>query len=84
MQVLALPGFGILHYEDTVYMDESSQFVVLQRIAEFSARLRGHELGTWHTEKYSATAACSKCGCTMIIYTSLLQPEIDGTALGSA
>jgi len=59
------------------------QLAVLQRIAEFSAQAYGHSLDAWRTSEYSATAACSKCGSTVTVYVSLLQPDLDGTALST-
>ena len=57
------------------------QLDILKRIAEFSAQAHGHSLSAWRTGEYSATAACAKCGRTVTIYVSLLQPGIEGTAL---
>jgi hypothetical protein len=59
------------------------QLEILQRIAMFSAQAHGHSLNAWRTSEYSATAACSKCGSTVTVYVSLLQPDIEGTALNA-
>ena len=59
------------------------QIEVLQRIAEFSARAHGHSLNAWRTSEYSATAVCSSCGSTVTVYVSLLQPDMEGTALSA-
>jgi hypothetical protein len=57
------------------------QLEALQRIAVFSAGMRGHRLDAWRTCELSATAACSKCGRTVTVYVSFLQPEMDGLAV---
>lgn len=59
------------------------QIEVLQRIAEFSAQAHGHSLNPWRTSEYSATAACSSCGSTVTVYVSLLQPDMEGSALSA-
>src|SRR5215472_14808301 len=42
-----------------LYMAEvSDQFAALQRIAVFSAAVRGHELGEWHAFPDFAQASC--------------------------
>jgi hypothetical protein len=57
------------------------QLANLQRIAAFSAGLRGHQLGLWWSCEDSATACCSKCGRSVTVYVSLMLPDMDGTAL---
>jgi hypothetical protein len=59
----------------------SDQLTVLQRIAAFSARLRGHELGEWSTGDGFASARCTLCGAELRVYRSLVQPEMDGAAI---
>lgn len=59
------------------------QIEVLQRIAEFSAQAHGHSLNSWRTSDYSATSACSRCGSTVTVYLSLLQPDMEGSALSA-
>ena len=59
----------------------SQQLEVLQRIAAFSARLRGHQLAAWEVRDYSARAICSVCGREVAVYISLLEPDIGGDAL---
>jgi hypothetical protein len=57
------------------------QLAALQRIAAFSAKVRGHHLTAWKIHDYSATAACSKCGRSVTVYPSVMEPEMDGPAL---
>ena len=59
----------------------SEQLTALQRIAVFSARLRGHELATWTAGEACASARCIRCGAEVRVYLSLIQPEMDGAAL---
>jgi hypothetical protein len=61
-----------------------NQLAALQHIAEFSASLRGHELGKWQTGSGSATARCTKCGASLRVYFPALQPEMNGPALSRA
>jgi len=61
----------------------AGQLAALKRIAEFSARLRGHELGEWHTGEGFAQASCIRCRAELRVYHSVIQPEMDGTALES-
>jgi hypothetical protein len=60
---------------------KSHQFEALQRIAAFSAKLRGHELTVWRSGAGSSTARCVKCGRAVTVYASFLQPDMDGPAL---
>jgi len=53
----------------------------LQRIAEFSARVRGHQPSGWWTLEGSATSRCATCERSIAVYRSLAQPEMDGAAL---
>lgn len=59
----------------------TDQLAALQRIADFSARLRGHEPGLWRASEDSAVANCIHCGRELRIYSSLMQPDIDGSIL---
>ena len=59
------------------------QLEILQRIAAFSAQAYGHELTAWRICEFSATAACSKCRRTVTVHVSLLQPDIEGSALNA-
>jgi hypothetical protein len=60
-----------------------SQIIALQRIAAFSARLRGHDIGEWQTGEEFASASCIRCRAELRVYYWPLQPEMDGTALDS-
>ena len=62
---------------------KSHQFETLQRIAAYSAKLRGHQLSVWRTSADSSTARCAKCGRAVTVYVSFLQPDIAGPALAS-
>jgi hypothetical protein len=57
------------------------QLAALQRIAAFSAEVRGHRLGEWQTGEGCALANCIQCGAELRVYFPALQPEIDGPAL---
>jgi hypothetical protein len=57
------------------------QLAPLQRIAAFSAAVRGHGLGEWRTGDGFALASCIQCGAELRVYFPALQPEMDGTAL---
>jgi len=59
----------------------TDQLASLQRIADFSARLRGHNPGAWRASEDSAVASCIHCGRELRIYCSLIEPDIDGSAL---
>jgi hypothetical protein len=59
----------------------TDQLAALQRIAIFSAKLRGHELGAWRNDDVLAFASCIHCGRELRVYCSPLQPDIDGSAL---
>jgi len=61
----------------------SDQIVVLQRIAVFAAKVRGHALGKWRMEEGLATASCIQCGRALTVYPAAIQPEMDGEALAS-
>jgi hypothetical protein len=61
----------------------SDQIVVLQRIAVFAAKVRGHALGKWRTGDGFAVASCIQCGREITVYRSAIQPEMDGEALAS-
>jgi hypothetical protein len=56
------------------------QLAALQRIAAFSAAVRGHELEGWRTGEESALASCIRCGAEVRVYFPALQPEMDGPA----
>ena len=57
------------------------QLTSLQRIATFSAAVRGHDLGDWQTGEGSAQTNCIHCGAELPVYFPALQPEMDGPAL---
>jgi hypothetical protein len=57
------------------------QLAALERIAIFSAQLRGHELGEWLAGEGLVTTQCVKCRRELRVYFSLVQPEMDGPAL---
>jgi len=57
------------------------QLQALQRIANFSAAVRGHFLGEWCAGAGHAHARCLRCGAELRIYLSPIQPEMDGDAL---
>jgi hypothetical protein len=59
----------------------SDQIAVLQRIAAFAAKVRGHALGKWRTEGGFAVASCIQCGRQLTVYRSAIEPEMDGDAL---
>lgn len=60
------------------------QLTALRRIAAFSAALRGHELGEWHTSDNFALASCIRCGAELRVYFPAIQPDMDGRALEQA
>ena len=62
-------------------MPIADQLIALQRIAQFSAKVRGHELGPWRATEVSAQSNCTHCGEPLRVYVSLIQPEMDGAAL---
>jgi hypothetical protein len=57
------------------------QLPALQRIAEFSAGVRGHHLGAWHKGVGFALASCVQCGAELTVYFPARQPEMHGLAL---
>jgi len=57
------------------------QLAALQRIAAFSASVRGHELGEWRMAEHFAQASCKHCGAELRVYVSTFQPEMDGATL---
>jgi hypothetical protein len=57
------------------------QLAASQRIAVFSAAVRGHELGEWYTDEGSAKARCVRCGAELRVYVPAIEPEMDGPAL---
>ena len=59
----------------------ADQLAALQRIAAFSAALRGHGLGEWQTGEGFALAKCIQCGAELRVYFPALEPEMDGPAL---
>ena len=61
----------------------SDQIAVLQRIAVFAAKARGHALGIWRTGDGFAVASCTQCGRELTVYRAAMQPEMDGEALAS-
>ena len=60
------------------------QLAALQRIAAFSAAVRGHALGEWRTGENFAQASCTQCGAELRVYVAALQPEIEGPAIEHA
>ncbi len=56
------------------------QLAILQRIAAFSAAVRGHELGEWQVGADFAMATCIQCGASLKVYAPVFQPEMHGTA----
>jgi hypothetical protein len=61
--------------------DNANLLAVLERIAEFSASVRGHELGEWQTRVNSAQAHCIRCGAGLRVYCWAIQPELVGETL---
>jgi hypothetical protein len=61
----------------------ADQLEALQRIAAFSAKVRGHELGEWLVGENFAQAACIRCQAELRVYYSPIQPEMDGAALNA-
>jgi hypothetical protein len=59
----------------------SGQIAVLQRIAVFAAKVRGHTLGKWRTGDGFAVASCIQCGREIAVYRAVIEPEMDGEAL---
>lgn len=59
----------------------ADHLAALERIAAFSARLRGHELGNWRTREGTGQASCVRCGRKLEVYWSPFQPDMDGPAL---
>jgi len=59
----------------------TDQLTVLQRIAAFSAAVRGHELGGWQRGRGWAQANCIRCGAQLRVYSGPTQPEVEGPAL---
>jgi len=57
------------------------QLAALQRIATYSARLRGHELGAWHTLAGCSLARCIRCHAELRVYFPAIQPEVAGPAI---
>lgn len=61
----------------------SEQITVLQHIAAFAAKVRGHQLGIWHIAEGFATAACAQCGSGLTVRCAPIQPDIHGALLSS-
>jgi hypothetical protein len=59
----------------------SDQIAVLQRIAAFAAKVRGHALGKWRKGDGFAVARCIQCGRELAVYGAAAQLEMDGEAL---
>ena len=80
MNLLARACMVEIHrYNEGGYM--SDRLTALQRIAAFSARLRGHQLGAWNSGDGCASARCIRCGAGLRVYNSPIQPEMDGAAI---
>jgi hypothetical protein len=62
----------------------SDQIAVLKHIAGFAAGLRGHQLGRWQDQDAMSSVHCGRCGCELHVVRTLMQPEIEGTALDEA
>jgi len=60
---------------------QGERLEALQRIAAFSAKLRGHELGQWRAGEGFAQATCIRCRAQMRVCNSLFQPDMEGPAL---
>lgn len=58
-----------------------NQIFDFERIAAVSAVLRGHELGEWRFQEGFAAARCIWCNRELLVYNSLVQPDMDGAAL---
>ena len=61
----------------------SDQIAVLQRMAVFAAKVRGHTLGKWRTRDGFAVASCIQCGRELTVHRAAIQPEMGGKALAS-
>jgi hypothetical protein len=61
----------------------TSQLTALQRIAAFSAKVRGHDLGAWDTREGCSRSRCIRCGGALNVYFPVLQPELEGAAVES-
>ena len=59
----------------------ADEWKTMQRMAVFSAKLRGHELGDMRAGNGFARATCIRCQAELRVYTSLFQPDMDGTVL---
>jgi hypothetical protein len=59
----------------------SDQLAALERIATFSAALRGHALGEPAVGEGFMLARCIHCGAALRINFPALQPDIEGPAL---
>ncbi len=60
---------------------EMSEISALQRVAEFSVQLRGHQLGEWGSYEGYCQATCIRCSRSVRVYRSLVDPDMDGPAL---
>jgi hypothetical protein len=59
----------------------AEQMAALQRIATFSAAVRGHELAHLRISESTARARCLRCGAHLQVYFPTFQPEMDGPVL---
>jgi len=59
----------------------AERHATLQRIAVFSAGLRGHLLGEWRMAEDYGRASCTRCGAELRVYLPALYPEMEGAAL---
>ena len=59
----------------------TNQLATLERIAAFSAAVRGHELGEWQPGEDFVLANCIHCGKAVRVYFPAFQPDLDGPAL---
>ena len=58
--------------------DFASELEALQRIAVFSAKARGHDLGEWQIGADFAVASCVRCRSEIRVCFSVVQPEMAG------
>jgi hypothetical protein len=61
----------------------SDQMDVLKHIADFAARIRGHELEAWRDQEGLASAQCARCRRELQVIRTLTRIHMDGEALAS-
>ena len=57
------------------------QIIAFDSIASVAANVRGHELGSWRLQDGMAAATCIRCGRSLVVYYSPLQPDMEGSML---